>query len=200
MPRAGQRYTRAVTVAKIVLPLIALGMLAALFVLARTAPQGEPLRFVDDTVQNLADRQRLGAPRHAAVTEEGAEVTVIADHMLPDPTQPHVTHGIDLTARMLTQEGFTYDIVSDTGRIDEVAMESTLSGNVVIVTSDGYRMTTDEMLMRTDFTYLETHAPVHADGPLGTLDAGKMQVYSDPDDDTRTRMVFTGGVRLLYLP
>ncbi|MCA8881063.1 MAG: LPS export ABC transporter periplasmic protein LptC [Rhodobacteraceae bacterium] len=200
MASAGGGYTRAVTVAKIVLPLIALAILSALFFLARNSPQGEPLRYVEDDVKDLADRQRLGEPVHQAVTKEGAEITIVAQQLVPDAKRPRVTHGTDLAAQMLTQDDQIYDIDADTGVIDEVAMESTLTGDVVILTSDGYRMTTDEMMMRTDLTYLETHAPVHADGPLGTLDAGKMQIYSDPDDETRTRMVFTGGVRLLYLP
>lgn len=200
MAGAGGSYTRAVTIAKIVLPLLAVGILAGLFLLARTTPQGEPLRYVTGDVKDLAESQRLGEPRHEAVTREGAEVTILAQELVPDPAQPRVTHGTVLSARMTTQEGFVYEIDADTGVINETTMESLLSGDVIVRTSDGYTMTTDEMLMRTDLTYLESHAPVHAEGPLGTLDAGKMQVYSDPDDETRTRMVFTGGVRLLYIP
>lgn len=200
MARAGGGYTRAVTIAKVVLPLLALGILAGLIVLARKSPEGEPLRYVTRDVKDLADQQRLGEPRHEAVTREGAELTITAAELVPDPTQPRVTHGTDLTARMVTQEGFVYDLDAETGVINETTMKSLLKGNVVVTSSDGYTMTTDEMMMRTDMTYMESRAPVHGDGPLGTLDAGKMQVFSDPDDETRTRMVFTGGVRLLYIP
>ncbi|MBL9059625.1 MAG: LPS export ABC transporter periplasmic protein LptC [Mangrovicoccus sp.] len=200
MAGAGGGYTRAVTIAKVVLPLLALAILTGLIVLARTAPEGEPLRYVTRDVEDLADQQRLGEGRHEAVTREGAEVTITAAQLVPDAQRPRVTHGTDLTARMVTREGFVYDLDADTGVIDEIAMESLLTGNVVVTSSDGYTMTTDQMMMRTDRTYAESRAPVHADGPLGTLDAGRMQVYADPDDETRTRMVFTGGVRLLYIP
>ena len=56
--RAGGAHSRLVVVAKIVLPLIALGLLSTLFLLARATPPGEPLRFVD---QDVAERTRLDA-------------------------------------------------------------------------------------------------------------------------------------------
>ena len=102
--------------------------------------------------------------------------------------------------KLLFADEPTGNLDADTGVLNETTMESLLQGNVVVTSSDGYTMTTDAMMMRTDMTYMESRAPVHADGPLGTLDAGRMQVYSDPEDETRTRMVFTGGVRLLYIP
>lgn len=200
MSRDGNTYSRLVVAAKIVLPLGAIGLLSTLFLLARTAPQGEPVRFVDESVSDLADRQRLGSPVHASVTAEGTQVQIIAESMYPDADRPKLTHSIEPVAELLTQDGFAYDITARTGHIDEIAMRSRLQEDVLILTSDGYRIRTDALELHTDLTYLETLAPVSADGPLGTLDAGRMEIHTDPDDETRTRMVFTDGVRLVYTP
>ena len=103
-------------------------------------------------------------------------------------------------ARLLTQDGLVYDITALTGGMDEINALSTLSDHVLIVASNGYRVETNALQLRTDLTHLESLAPVHADGPLGELDAGRMEIFTDPDDDTQTRVVFTQGVRLLYIP
>lgn len=200
MDRHDNTYSRLVTVAKIILPLAAVGLLSTLFVLARSTPQGEPLRFADESVNDLASAQRLGNPVHASVTRDGTKVRIAAESFTPDPELMKVTHGTDLVARLLTQDGLVYDITALNGLMDDINMISTLSDDVLILTSNGYEVKTDALQLRTDLTYLESLAPVHADGPLGKLDAGRMEIYTDPDDDSRTRVVFTKGVRLLYTP
>jgi len=194
----GRGYTRAVNVAKIILPLIALGLLAALFLLARSAPQGEPLRFVEENVRDLADSQRLGRPRYAGVTADGSELTVIADQFQPDADRARVTHGENMVAELTTTDQMVYVIRSETGTLDELANLSTLRGDVVVTTSDGYRMLTDVLQMRTDQTYMTSLSPVRAFGPPGTLEADRMEVFAEGGSGEVTRMVFTGSVRLVY--
>lgn len=198
MTPPGRGYTLAVNVAKVVLPLIALGLLAALFLLARSAPQGEPLRYVEEDVRNLADSQRLGRPRYAGVTADGSELTIVADQFQPDADRDRVTHGENMTAELTTADRLVYVIRSETGTLDEVANLSTLRGDVVVTTSDGYRMLTEALEMRTDRTYLTSLSPVQAFGPPGTLEADRMEVFSEPGSGEVTRMIFTGSVRLLY--
>lgn len=200
MRAPGRGYSRAVTVAKIVLPAIAIGILATLFLLARTTPQGEPLRFVDEDVRDLAESQRLGRPRHAAVTEEGAQLTILADTLFPDAARPRVTHGRNLSAQLIAPGEDVYDITARTGTIDDVARLSTLRGDVVIETSEGYRLRTEALQMRTDRTYMQSLAPVRAAGPPGTLRANRMEIFADESAGGVTRMVFTGDVRLVYTP
>jgi lipopolysaccharide export system protein LptC len=197
---AGRRYTRAVTAAKFALPLIALGLLSALVLLARNAPEGEPLRFVDRDVEELARTQRLGTPRYAAVTDDGGELSITADVFVPDPERAHVTLGENLTATMRMPDGVVYDATADNGELDEPALRSTLTDNVVVVSSDGAVLRTEALRMRNDRSYMETLAPVRIDGPQWWVEADRMEVFTDPEDEMRTRMVFTGGVRLLYTP
>ncbi|WP_193143089.1 MULTISPECIES: LPS export ABC transporter periplasmic protein LptC [unclassified Meridianimarinicoccus] len=196
----GNTYSRLVVAGKILLPLGAIGLMSTMFLLARTPPEGEALRYADDSVSELAEQQRLGAPIHASVTEDGAEVKITAKALLPDEDLPRVTHGTDLFAELLTQDAQTYEITSRTGVMDDINMVSHLTEDVLILTSDGYRIRTDALELRSDLTYMRTLTPISADGPLGTLDAGQMEVFTDPEDDTRTRMLFTGGVRLVYIP
>jgi len=196
----GRAYSRMVAGAKIVLPLIALAILSMLFLLARSAPEGEPLRFVEEDVRELAESQRLGAPRHAAVTGDAAQVTITAAELQRDPQRPDITRGRQLRARLATPDGQVYDIRSRAGTLDEVANQSILREDVEVATADGYTLVTDALRLRNDRTYLESLAPVRAWGPLGTLEAERMEIFAVPGDERQTRMVFTGNVHLRHIP
>lgn len=180
--------------------MIALGILATLFMFARPAPKGEPLRFADQTVQDLANDQRLGGATYNAVTDDGVQVRVLAASVVPDSELNKVTLAVDLAARLTTPDGLIYDISSKSGRIDESSQRTTLSGEVLIETSSGYTITTDAAAISTDLTFLETLAPVVATGQLGTLTADRMEATNSPETGTNARLVFTGSVHLLYIP
>lgn len=197
---AGRRYSRAVLTAKLVLPLVALGLLSLLVLLARQAPEGEPLRFVIGELGDLVETQQLGRPRHAAVTDDGGEVTITAARFLPDPARARVTLGEDVAATLTMPDGAVYDITALSGELDEPATLSTLRGDVIAVTTEGAVLRTDALRMRTDRTYLESLAPVRIDAETGFLEAGRMEVFTTPGAERQTRIVFTGGVRLLYTP
>ncbi len=197
---AGPRRTPAVVVAKILLPMIALGILATLVLLSRSAPQGEPLRFVDEEIQELAASERLGRPRYAAVTEEGTQVTIVAETFTTVPDRPRVTEGDRLEARLETPDGTVWDIRAKSGEIDENTGLSLLQREVEIDATGGYIFRTDAVRLRTDRTYMESLAPVVAVGPEGRLEAARMEVFTTPGQEVRTRAVFTGGVRVVYRP
>lgn len=193
-------YSRAVAVAKIVLPLVALGILSSLFLLSRHAPQGEPIEYADLTVLDLAREQRLGAPTYRGVTEEGAQVALSAAELRPDPEQRETILGSDLVAEILTQSGFGYTITALRGSIDQEKRLTTLIGDVRIETSNGYVITTGAATMRSNLTELNTPGPVEADGPMGTLQAGSLEMSGDPGTGTGAVVVFKDGVRLVYTP
>ncbi len=182
------------------LPVVAVGLLVLLVVLARQAPEGEPLRFVSGELGALAENQQLGRPRHAAMTDDGGELTITADQFVPDPARDRVTLGRDMAATLAMPDGVVYDITSRSGELDEPAMLSTLRDDVVIVGSDGVVMRTDALRMRTDRSYLESLAPVRIDSAEGYLEAARMEIFTTPGAEQQTRIVFTGGVRLVYTP
>ena len=198
--KAGGAYSHVVRITKIGLPLVALGILSLLVILARQAPRGEPLQFVDRDVAELAETQRLGAPRHAAVSGEGTVIDLSAERLWTDPSREDLTRGETLAGEFATRGGLVYDIDAVRGRNDETRAVSFLEDGVVIRVSNGYRLRTEAMRIRNDRTYLTSLAPVHGDGPLGTIDAGRMEIFADPQDNARTHVVFRDGVRVFYDP
>ncbi|QDY71248.1 LPS export ABC transporter periplasmic protein LptC [Qingshengfaniella alkalisoli] len=200
MARFDNGYSRAVAVAKLVLPLIALAILSTLFLFPRGQRTGEPMAITDITIRELAREQRLGAPSYDGVTAEGSKVNLSAETLRPDSDQPGVIIGTELRATLFNKNGFGYQIASGAGRIDEETGQTTLSENVQITTSTGYRIQTDTAFVSTDLNHIETEGAIQASGPLGQLTAGKMVMTGNPDSGNNAVVVFKDGVRLLYQP
>ncbi|OSP54691.1 LPS export ABC transporter periplasmic protein LptC [Pseudoruegeria sp. SK021] len=200
MAKYDNTYSRAVNAVKVILPLMALAILATLFLVSEPTPQGEPIRVSDSTLQDLASEQQLGGATYHTVTDKGTKVRLTADMVRPDRDVVKLTRATNLAAQLVTPDGLVYDIRSDNGMIDETAMRTTMSDNVQIETSSGYTITTDAVSITTDLTFLETLSPVTADGPLGTLTANRMEATNSPETGTDARLVFTGGVHLIYRP
>jgi lipopolysaccharide export system protein LptC len=193
-------YSRAVAVAKLLLPLVALGILSTLFLFSRNGQQGDPIVPSDISVMDLAREQRLGAPTYSGVTAAGVRVSVSAEALRPDPQEPKVIHGTEISASVRTPAGYAYQLSAATGRIDDDEGYTTLDGGVVIQTSDRYVISTDAARVATDMTRLEAPNEVEADGPMGHLTAGSMVLTGDPEGGTDALLVFKDGVRLLYRP
>lgn len=193
-------YSRVVAVLKIVLPLVALGLMSTLFLFSRQPPQGEPSPFPDLAVLDLAREQRLGAPVYSGVTADGMTVTVAAKSLRPDPEIEDMILGVDFVARLQTPEGVAYDISARDGEFDRAAGVSVLRNDVQITSSTGYEMTMGAVSMDGEMSRLESLTPVEVTGPLGEIDAGRMTITRDPETGSQTRLVFSEGVKLLYVP
>ena len=84
-------------------------------------------------------------------------------------------------------------------RIDQDAMTAALSGGGRITTSTGYTVETERLDARLDVLDARSAGPVRATGPIGSLQAGGMQLRHNDVTDT-AEMLFTGGVVLVYRP
>jgi lipopolysaccharide export system protein LptC len=193
-------YSRAVAVLKIALPLVALGLLSTLFLFSRQPQQGEPLPFPDLAVLDLAREQRLGAPVYSGVTAEGTTVSVAAESLRPDPQIADLILGTGFVARLVTPEGISYDISAAAGEIDRTAQETVLRDDVRIDSSAGYSMVMGAVRLASDLSLMQSLTPVEVTGPLGQIDAGQMTITRDPETGGQTRLVFSDGVNLLYVP
>ncbi len=200
MAVARNPYSRFVAVAKVVLPLAALGLFATLFLLARQIDPSAALPYAEVDVEELAREARIGAPRFAGVTEDGTTVTVSAAAARPDPDAPGRMTADDLSALFESPGGATLAARAKAGAVDDPANRAELSGGVEIATSTGWQLTTEALDIRLDVTEVVSPGPVRATGPAGTLAAGAMAYRQSPEDPARYVVVFTEGVRLVYLP
>ncbi|WP_172327796.1 hypothetical protein [Mangrovicoccus sp. HB161399] len=200
MARFDNAYSRAIAVVKVVLPLVALGILSTLFLLSRGGQVGEPLPWSDAELGDLAREERLGNPSYAGLTEDGSELRLTASRLVPDPDSEGIAHGETLSARLARPDGITLDLAAPEGMLDQNAHVAELTGGVRVGSSNGYVATMPGVRLLTNLTHMESLGPVEAEGPIGTLSAGKLTVTSEPGSRNGTVALFTGGVHLIYRP
>lgn len=190
-------YSRFVAWTKIVLPLAALGLLSTLFLFARVIDTEGALPFANVDVKEIAREQRLSEPRFAGITRDGAAIEIAATSARPSATDPGRVNGSDLTALVTYPEGATFALSSPYGEIDAGTGTAVLSGGVDMETSTGYMVKTSGLSASLEVTSMASHGKVDAEGPIGTLSAGQMDVALN---NGRYLLVFKEGVRLVYDP
>lgn len=190
-------HTRVVFWLKILLPLLALAILATLFLFARQTPTDGSLPFSDVDVAELAREQRLTGAEYSGVTADGARIVVTAATARPIDGGSAVAEY--LGAHLDLPSGVTVDISAQNGQLSPNDDALIMKGDVVVTTSTGYRVTSQEMRTALRRTEVLSEEPVTVDAPYGRIDAGAMALTSDAETGEYD-MVFKGGVRLVYQP
>lgn len=193
-------YSRFIALARIVLPLAALGLLSTLFLLSRGTGPGADLPYARVDVEELIREQRIGAPKYAGVTADGTAIAVTADTARPRAGEEGQATAETLRARLDLPDGSHTDIVAATGAVDMQAGQAVLAGGVEIETSTGYRVETERLTTELNATHVVTEGGVEAEGPPGRITAGRMRLDADPAAPGRYLLVFNGGVKLVYEP
>ena len=194
---AADPYSRMVSILRIALPLIALGILSTLFLVSDRVKPGESIPFAAQDVENRIRDQRISQPVFNGVTSAGDEIVLTAEHMVT------LTDGgnsaTDLNARLSFQDGGGVSFVADTAIVNFVDDAADLIGDVLIDSTTGYRIRSDQLIARLSRVDVTSPGEVNGVGPAGTLKAGKMRITAD-ESGKNVQMLFTNGVKLLYDP
>lgn len=199
LARLDNFHSRLVLWLKIVLPLVALALLATLFLLGRKVQPEDAIPYATVDVEERLREPRLTQPEYAGMTTDGAALTIKAAE-----ARPGVAGSTDagqakaLSALLEMPLGGTAAMMAGAGRLDAEGNRVVLTDGVSLTTSTGYRLTMPGVtvgLMQTDVT---SQGAVLASGPLGRIEAGGMHLGQDAAGFYI--LDFTEGVRLIYLP
>jgi lipopolysaccharide export system protein LptC len=191
------RYSRLVAWLKVLLPLTALGLLSTLFLLSRNIDPVASIPFAEAEIKDRLRDEQITAPFFSGTTDGGDRITFSAGTMRMGPGQGN--RADNLSAQIDLASGTTVVLSSDEGSFDLVDGQSTLQGDVVITTSNGYRLTSDGLNADFDTLAIESPGPVTGNTPIGTLNAGKMRLERRADGQN-AQLIFTNGVKLIYSP
>ncbi|WP_420861859.1 LPS export ABC transporter periplasmic protein LptC [Algirhabdus cladophorae] len=191
-------YSRFVAWAKIVLPLVALGLLSTLFLFSKPIDPSLSLPYAKVDVEQSAREQQIKEPTYSGITSDGAAIKVVAETARPDVDNTGLMSAKVLTAELVLPSGRIMDIQSKRGTIDNNTNQVTLEGNVQLDTSDGYQILTQSLTSALGKTHITTAGTVQGTGPLGFLQAGQMELSQS--NDAQYLLVFKKGVKLIYTP
>lgn len=192
-------HTRLVNWLKVALPLIALVLLATLFLLADRIDPEDALPYAEVDVEARAREPRMTAPTYAGTTSDGAALTLAADEARP-AAEGTAAKAQGLRLQLDTPDGSRTELLAPSAVMDQTQREIVLSGGVIVTTSSGYRLETAEVAAKLDRSGLESRASVSATGPGGEIEAGSMSLGQDNQTAGAYVLVFKDGVRLIYRP
>lgn len=200
MTRYDNFHSRAVAWLKILLPLLALVILANLFLVARTVDPSDAIPYSEVDIEDRVREPRLTAPTWAGVTDDGAALTVAAAEARTGQDGGAAPAATVLSVQMETPDGARYDMQAGSGILDDAAQSLTVQAGVEITTSAGYRIETPVMTLALDRTGVVAPEAVQATGPVGRISAGGMAIAETAPDSGLYLLVFNQGVKLLYQP
>jgi lipopolysaccharide export system protein LptC len=198
MSRLTDSRTRVVTWLKVLLPLVALGLLSTLFLLARTADPDLAIRYSDVDVTELSKDQQVTGPAFSGITRDGASISITAATVKPRPGDPAMLDAATVAGRIELPAGTVADMTAPAAEIDTGGDHARFLGGVTVVASDGHRLDTETLQAALGTTDVLADSEVRIIGPTGTLDAGEMRITQD--DAGGYVAVFKGSVRLVYDP
>ncbi|MEX0317857.1 MAG: hypothetical protein AB3N21_07885 [Ruegeria sp.] len=191
-------YSRMVQFFKVLLPLAAIVLLSTMFLLSRSIDTNTPVPFAENDIEKRLSGQQVTRPFFSGVTEKGEEILVSAGLVRPggDRVPGEAT---DLRARFRLVNGRELTLDSDLGSVAVDRGMATFSGNVIMTTADGIRVTTDTLNTSLNEIRGDTPGQVTGTGPIGDFTAGTM-VFGEEKKGGPLHIIFTDGVKLLYDP
>jgi lipopolysaccharide export system protein LptC len=197
MARATGLHSRLIAWAKIVLPLLALGLLSTIFLLSDRREPMETVPFAEALQDGETTREGISGPQYAGKTTRGDLLTMSATRARPQADGSILAE--DLTAAMRLIDGGEILLDALSATLPEDSQTARLQGGVRIRSSAGYVLDTEALTTALDRIEAESLGPVSGAGPLGTLEAGRMRITA-PGGDSSVQLLFTEGVKLVYQP
>ena len=190
-------YSKAVVWVKITLPLLAVALLSSIFLLSSTPDPDAALPYAEVDVDQITRQQVVSQPRFAGTLDNGQEIVLTADTVSSDidQTEQFEAQVIDGRLDLSLTEFMTVQAAS--ARFDMAAQMATLTEDVVLQSSLGYRLQSETLVMALDVINMRSPTPIHVTGPGIDVTADTMEM-AGPDGATILR--FNGSVRVLYDP
>ncbi|WP_304615560.1 hypothetical protein [Paracoccus sp. (in: a-proteobacteria)] len=188
--------TRIVRSLRVILPLAALAMLSTLFLFSRGSETESRIPYAQVDAEAMARDPRLVAPEYAAVTEDGARISLTASAARPDRERAEAEA---LQLDWQRPDGLAAMLVAPTGGLADGRIR--LDGGVRMTTSTGWQMDAPRIDAATDRSEIAADDGIEAEAPFGRISAGRMRL--EPGDEGATGAAvlnFSGGVRLIYQP
>ena len=215
MPPAPRRpvsgYSRLVRRLKIALPLLALALLSAIFLMPGRDRLDLGLLYSSADLLKLGEGLSVSRPRIEGSTARGEPYVVEAEMATPDGPDPSLVELDQVRAAFTQADGREIQVQAGEGALRPKDQTLSLGGRVTMTTSDGYRVETDRIEADLGAGAAEAPGPVTAEGPAGAIESGSfraLRVESDEEDSAQALgalppgdyLWFENGVRVTWRP
>jgi lipopolysaccharide export system protein LptC len=198
MPRGGGFHSRLVGVLKIGLPLLALALLASLFVFPREERRRGGIVFSESDLEAFGAGLRINRPVLTGATRDDDPFRFTAVSIVPDAAPPTRAEADALAGWIEFVGGQRLDVEAPLAAFDFETQIMQASGRVTVRSSDGQRITADRVVLDLVAGILEAEGAVDGAGPMGTINAETLLIVPAEARGGHRIFSFGGGVRLFY--
>lgn len=190
-PGNNRLYSRYVRLLRLVLPLIAIGIIALIMTWPRIEDTMEPIKK-EAVVPLTVGKNEVISPRFESRDEKQQPYRITADIAVQSPTDQDIVFLEKPAADITLNSGAWLAVKADKGAYRQHDERLLLEGTVEIFHDAGYRLLTEKMLVNLQTGKVFSETPVRASGPAGTLNAVAME-----GNNTDGLLIFKGPVKLV---
>lgn len=185
-------YTRFIRMMRLLLPVLALILVAVLFIAPEFETAVKPLAREEILPGSSAAQNELLKPRYESVDKDSQPFTVTADKATQSRDNPDIIMLQKPTADLMMKDGRWVAGKSDEGVYEQKAEKLLLKGNVRLYHDTGYELQTPELRINLNTQQAFSDQDVTAQGPEGTLSAIGLEA-----DGASNILVFKGPATLV---
>lgn len=203
--RTADRYTRFVSTLKIGLPLVAIALLASVFMLSGRSELPGGLSFSASDMRALGTGLKVTRPRFSGASIDGDIYDFMAEEVAPRSTKLESAEITDLAGTVRFRDGQSVAIAAEKGEVNLVGETLQLSRSVRIDSSEGYRASADDLYLDLRAGSITGVGNIRATGPLGEITSSSLQITSEEGLalgklSQSARLFFSNGVKVRYEP
>ena len=187
-----RRYSKFVKSLRYILPLVALGMTVIVITWDEAGRRVAPLKKEELIPSSASIENELLKPVFNSIDDKQQPYTVTADRAVQNRANPDIIELEKPVATLNMNSGEKIDADATTGLYEQKNQKLNLAGNVHLIHSNGYTLSTEEL--RVDLVTQKTYSgcDVLIEGPAGTLNATGLE-----GDATTGAIIFTGPAKVV---
>jgi lipopolysaccharide export system protein LptC len=195
--RRAMRHSRRVRVLRVAIPAALVLALGTVWLAAWLDPLRVLVRLPTDSGKLVVSGTKLTmqAPKLSGYTRDGRWYELLADSAAQDITQPGLIELHGLRSKLQAEDKSVLNLTAMGGMFDRKSGMLTLSRNIVLESTTGFRIHLSEAAIDTGSGDIVSNKPVEVQMLQGTLNANRLEVAKAGDV-----VQFGGGVVLNLVP
>ena len=192
-------YSQTIFAVKLILPAVAILLIIGVFALSRGQSDQTDLPLSVREISERLREQAVANPLYIGSTQNGTEVRVSAERLVPANGKQEVTTFKTVRAEFIGDQISLGIITANQARLDTAADSVEFIGNVVMTDDQTRQVNAGKLLTNRDMTNSVFDGSVQIIDRNNSITSEKLEIFRQTSTSPR-RFVFTGNVKLIYNP
>ena len=192
-------YSQTIFAVKIILPAVAILLIIGVFASITRANRSNQLALSVREISERLREQAVANPLYIGSTQNGTEVRVSAERLVPAKGKQEVTTFKTVRAEFIDDQISIGIITATQARLDIVADTVEFIGDVVMTDDEQRQVNAGKLLTNRDMTNSVFDGSVQIIDRNNSITSEKLEIFRQTSTSPR-RFVFTDNVKLIYNP